>query len=165
MSSRIRVTFALLVLAVYVLLSRFVLHPIDRMSAVARKVSEVTGRPFAINGDVSVHLSRHPRIVARDVVLGNAPWSEEPEMARVGAVEFTLDALALLQRRIVVPQLTVSDARVVLERNADGDGADLARKITSTVDNLAAVVSEITAFGRTPELKRAPTDLGALIEE
>ncbi len=52
-----------------------------------------------------------------------------------------------------------------LERNADGDGADLARKITSTVDNLAAVVSEITAFGRTPELKRTPTDLGALLEE
>jgi DNA-binding response OmpR family regulator len=39
-----------------------------------------------------------------------------------------------------------------LERKADHDGADLARKITATVDNLAAVVSEITAFGRTPEL-------------
>jgi signal transduction histidine kinase len=52
-----------------------------------------------------------------------------------------------------------------LERNSDGDGAELARKITSTVDNLAAVVSEITAFGRTPELKRVPTNLGALIEE
>jgi signal transduction histidine kinase len=52
-----------------------------------------------------------------------------------------------------------------LERNADGDGADLARKITSTVDNLAAVVSEITAFGRTPPLKRVPTDLGALLDE
>jgi signal transduction histidine kinase len=52
-----------------------------------------------------------------------------------------------------------------LERNADADGADLARKITGTVDNLAAVVNEITAFGRTPELKRAPMDLGALLEE
>jgi signal transduction histidine kinase len=52
-----------------------------------------------------------------------------------------------------------------LVRNEDADGADLARKITGTVDNLAAVVNEITAFGRTPELKRAPTDVKALLEE
>jgi signal transduction histidine kinase len=52
-----------------------------------------------------------------------------------------------------------------LQRAADGDGADLARKITGTVDNLAAVVNEITAFGRTPELRRAPTDLHALLDE
>jgi signal transduction histidine kinase len=52
-----------------------------------------------------------------------------------------------------------------LERKEDRDGADLARKITGTVDNLAAVVNEITAFGRTSELKRAPTDLKALLDE
>lgn len=52
-----------------------------------------------------------------------------------------------------------------LQRNDDADGAELARKITNTVDNLAAVVNEITAFGRTPELRRAPADLKALIDE
>src|SRR5947208_3918283 len=52
-----------------------------------------------------------------------------------------------------------------LQRNEDVDGADLARKITGTVDNLAAVVNEITAFGRTPELRRAPTDLKVLLDE
>ena len=52
-----------------------------------------------------------------------------------------------------------------LERTEDRDGADLARKITATVDNLAAVVNDITAFGRTSELRRAPTDLAALLDE
>jgi len=52
-----------------------------------------------------------------------------------------------------------------LERGGDSDGAELARKITGTVDNLAAVVSEITAFGRTPELRPVPTDLEPLLEE
>src|SRR2546427_267636 len=52
-----------------------------------------------------------------------------------------------------------------LDRNGDGDSADLARKITSSIDHLAAIVSEITAFGRPPELHRAPTSLGALIDE
>jgi signal transduction histidine kinase len=52
-----------------------------------------------------------------------------------------------------------------LERNGDAEGADLARRITGTVDNLAAVVNELTAFGRTPELKCVPTDLAPLLDE
>ena len=52
-----------------------------------------------------------------------------------------------------------------LVRTQDADGAELARKITGTVDNLAAVVNEITAFGRTAELRRVPTDVKALLEE
>ncbi len=52
-----------------------------------------------------------------------------------------------------------------LDAGGDADAAGLARKITSTVDHLAAVVSEITAFGRPPELHRAPTVLSALLDE
>jgi signal transduction histidine kinase len=52
-----------------------------------------------------------------------------------------------------------------LERSGDGDTAELARKISSTVDHLASVVSEITAFGRPPELHRAPTALAPLLDE
>src|SRR5262249_24129131 len=39
---------------------------------------------------------------------------------------------------------------------SDSEGAVLAQKISGTVDHLAAVVSEITAFGRPPELHPAP---------
>src|SRR5262249_19886349 len=52
-----------------------------------------------------------------------------------------------------------------LDRRSDGESADLARKITSSIDHLAAIVSEITAFGRPPELHRAPTALAALLDE
>jgi signal transduction histidine kinase len=52
-----------------------------------------------------------------------------------------------------------------LERTGEEEIAELARKITSTVDHLASVVSEITAFGRPPELHRAPMALKPLIEE
>jgi signal transduction histidine kinase len=52
-----------------------------------------------------------------------------------------------------------------LDAGGDSDAAGLARKITSTVDHLAAVVSEITAFGRPPELHRVPTVLPALLDE
>ena len=52
-----------------------------------------------------------------------------------------------------------------LEAKGDVDGAAVARKVTATVDNLAAVVSEINAFGRPPELHRAPLDLHGLLDE
>jgi signal transduction histidine kinase len=52
-----------------------------------------------------------------------------------------------------------------LDARGDGDAAGLARKITSTVDHLASVVSEITAFGRPPELHRVPISLHALLDE
>jgi signal transduction histidine kinase len=52
-----------------------------------------------------------------------------------------------------------------LDASGDGDAAGLARKITSTVDHLAAVVSEITAFGRPPELHRVATALPVLLDE
>jgi signal transduction histidine kinase len=52
-----------------------------------------------------------------------------------------------------------------LGKSGDTEGAGLAQKITSTVDHLAAVVQEITAFGRPPELHRVPTALPALLDE
>ncbi|MGH7278223.1 MAG: response regulator, partial [Candidatus Rokuibacteriota bacterium] len=52
-----------------------------------------------------------------------------------------------------------------LDRTGDGEGAEIARKISGAVDHLAGVVSEITAFGRQPELQRAPTSVHALFDE
>jgi signal transduction histidine kinase len=52
-----------------------------------------------------------------------------------------------------------------LDAGGDTDSAGLAHKISSTVDHLAAVVSEITAFGRPPELHRVRTALPALLDE
>ena len=52
-----------------------------------------------------------------------------------------------------------------LGRNGDVEGAKLAQKISGTVDDLAAVVNEITAFGRPPELHRAPVAIHALLDE
>jgi signal transduction histidine kinase len=52
-----------------------------------------------------------------------------------------------------------------LEKNGDAEGAGLAQKISGTVDHLASVVSEITAFGRPPELHRGPVAVHALLDE
>ncbi len=52
-----------------------------------------------------------------------------------------------------------------LERTGDAESVELARKISGSIEHLAAIVAEITAFGRPPELHRVPTALAPLLEE
>ncbi|MBI4638993.1 MAG: response regulator [Candidatus Rokubacteria bacterium] len=52
-----------------------------------------------------------------------------------------------------------------LVRSGDEEGVGLAQRITSAVDHLTGVVSEITAFGRTPELRRTRMALHTLLDE
>jgi len=52
-----------------------------------------------------------------------------------------------------------------LARTGDVEAKDLAGKIATTVDHLASIVSEITAFGRPPELHRVPTALHQVLDE
>jgi uncharacterized protein involved in outer membrane biogenesis len=87
---------------------------------VSRRVSALTGRSFAIHGDLEVRLSLRPRIVAHDVVLGNASWSTDPVMAQVKRIDLRIDLLKLIVGRIDLPELTVSQPRVVLEINRSG---------------------------------------------
>jgi uncharacterized protein involved in outer membrane biogenesis len=87
---------------------------------IAKRVEHATGRTFAINGDLHVRLSRMPRITVDGLVLGNAPWAKDPTMAEIGRLDFTIDPFALWRGRVVLPELNLTAARVVLERNPDG---------------------------------------------
>ncbi len=87
---------------------------------IARKVSSVTGRSFAINGDLEVHLSLRPRIVVNDIVLGNAAWSREPEMAKIKRLDFRIDIPKLFGGTVVLPEIALSEPHVVLETSKDG---------------------------------------------
>ena len=87
---------------------------------VARRVSSSTGRSFAINGDLDVHLSLRPRIVANDIVLGNAAWSREPAMATIKRLDFRIDLLKLLGGSVDFPEMALSEPHFVLEVSPDG---------------------------------------------
>jgi uncharacterized protein involved in outer membrane biogenesis len=83
-------------------------------------VTSSTGRSFEIKGDLAVHLSLWPRIIANDIVMGNAAWSKNPTMARIKRVEFTVSLPKLLIGRLSFPEISLSDFHVSLERTADG---------------------------------------------
>lgn len=87
---------------------------------IAKHIERTTGRSFAIRGNFDVRLSRFPRLTAEGLVIGNAPWAREPNMAEIGRVEFTVDALALWRGRVVLPEVSLSEARILFEKNSDG---------------------------------------------
>jgi len=87
---------------------------------IAGKVTSATGRSFAINGDLKVHLSLRPRIIANDIVMGNAEWGHEPNMAEIKRLDFRVDLLRLLVGHLNFPDIALSAPRVVLEVNKDG---------------------------------------------
>ncbi|MGZ5115991.1 MAG: AsmA family protein [Burkholderiales bacterium] len=106
--------FALIALGIYFFDWNMLRGPI------ARQVERSTGRTFAINGDLHVHLSLRPRITADGVVLGNASWARDPNMADIGRLDFTIDALPLLRGKTIFEQISLSEVRISLEKNKDG---------------------------------------------
>ena len=108
------------------------------------RTSDAIGRPFSINGDLSltwkkaaVTLPEHdntwrdlipwPHLVARNIQVGNpanmtatANTVLPAEMASVSQFAFSLNPLALLDKKIVIPELRFDTPVVNLQRSVDG---------------------------------------------
>lgn len=98
-----------------------------------QRVSESTGRQFAIQGDLKLAWHQPdapqsgwanwvpwPRLTAQDIVLGNPDWLNEPaQMAAIKQVTFTLNPLPLLAHKIVLPVLEIDTPQVFLLRDKD----------------------------------------------
>ncbi len=96
------------------------------------RVSEATGRSFAINGNLALtwHAPQGeqgwrawvpwPRLNARDVTFGNPDWADETHMATARQVTFSVNLLPLLNNRIVVPSLALDEPELSLRRLRDG---------------------------------------------
>jgi AsmA family protein len=78
------------------------------------------GRPFAIAGDLRVELSRQPVVSADAVSLGNMAGSAEPVMADAQRVTIRVDPVSLFGNRVSLPEVTLVQPRLLLERDADG---------------------------------------------
>lgn len=93
------------------------------------KVSQAIGRPFAINGDLTVAWKRDrsggwlasllpwPQFTANAISIGNPAWASQPQFAQLDALHFRLSPLALLIHRIEVPSLQLVHPTIDLERD------------------------------------------------
>ncbi|MDQ2819708.1 MAG: AsmA family protein [Pseudomonadota bacterium] len=99
------------------------------------KATEALGRPFAIRGDLTVQWQQPasemadqdkqwrdylpwPHLVAKDVHLGNTAGMEQVDSASIGTGSFSLNPLALLDKRINIPLLKFTAPQVNLVRTS-----------------------------------------------
>lgn len=87
---------------------------------IAEKVKERTGRDLFI-GDLQVHpFSLHPRIQIAEAELSNADWGEKRPMIVAETVDFRVSLLPLLAGRVVFPDVSLGDAEILLQQDAEG---------------------------------------------
>ena len=85
-------------------------------------VKEKTGRDFNIEGDLKFGYSLVPTVIVDGVRFGNAKWSSNPAMVKIGHFEAQISLLPLLTGSISVNRLVLSDADILLETRKDGTG-------------------------------------------
>ena len=83
-------------------------------------VSKATGRQLSINGDLKVNLGWISKVRVSQIQFGNVSWSSHPQMAEVGLLDAQIDLWQLLKGRFVLPEVTLSQVKVVLEKNREG---------------------------------------------
>src|SRR4029077_10334220 len=87
---------------------------------IAAGVSKATGRQLSINGDLKVDLGWISKVHVSQIQFGNASWSSQPQMAEVGLLDAQVDLWQLLKGRFVLPEVTLSQVKLVLEKNREG---------------------------------------------
>ncbi|KAF0813350.1 hypothetical protein IGB42_02279 [Andreprevotia sp. IGB-42] len=89
---------------------------------ISRRVTAATGRPFAINGDLHVQLSRNPTVTAERLSFGNASWGSKPEMASLERISVQFNLKALFHREVRLLNVVAENPQVLLEKNPQGQG-------------------------------------------
>ncbi len=88
---------------------------------ISAAVSKATGRQLTIGGDLQVDFGWISRLRASQIQFENVSWSKYPQMTEVGLLDVQIDVWQLLSKfRLVLPSITVSQPKVILEKNADG---------------------------------------------
>lgn len=82
--------------------------------------SKELGRKLVINGEASLGISLVPTLVINDVELANAPWAQYPQMVKVKQLKLEFALLPLLQKQVIINNITLSEPEVYLEVSAQG---------------------------------------------
>lgn len=84
-------------------------------------VLQATGRALHIGGDLNVRPGwPAPRVTAAAVTFANPSWATEKQMLEIERVEFSVDLIALLGRKLVFPEVRLTRPVVFLEQAPDG---------------------------------------------
>lgn len=133
------------VLALLVLM--VVLFPWDLLRGpLNRYVSDKTGRHFEITRKLDVKLGRTTRILADGIEFANPQWAQDRHLVTAQAAEIDIRLWPLLQGRVVLPMVKLTQPKIGLQVEADGRRSWALGRDTSDPSNLpdigALVVDE-----------------------
>ena len=112
----------ILLSAVAVVIAFFTVDPNTLKPYAERAISQALGRPFKIGGSLEIERGWTIKIVAHDVHIGNAAWSDRKDMASIDTVQASLDLWDLLtKQQVTIPEIVLGHPVAVLERNAKGE--------------------------------------------
>jgi AsmA protein len=89
---------------------------------IERQVSEETGRPFSIKGDLALSFFPWAGVSFSDLQLGNPPGFTEKSFLFVKSFDMRVKLLPLLSKDIQVQRFVVEGPKIVLEKNKAGRG-------------------------------------------
>jgi len=87
---------------------------------IEQKVTEATGRPFSLGGDLDLSLFPWAGISFSDLHLGNPEGFEEKDFVSIESFEMRVKLLPLLTKDIQVKRFMMEGARIILETAKDG---------------------------------------------
>ena len=122
--------------------------PNELIGPIQARIKAATGRDVAIGGGIDLKLGLTPKLVARDVRFGNAPWAKGPDMISAKSVEAQVALLPLLKRQFDLVRLNLVDPVIALETNPQGQGNwELAPPKGGTGGAKAEASTEMFAIG------------------
>jgi AsmA protein len=90
---------------------------------IEKRVSEATGRPFSIGGQLELSLFPWAGLAFSDLHLGNPPGFKEKDFVSVKSFEARVKLLPLLSRDVQVKRFILEGPRIVLEKSRTGQGS------------------------------------------
>ena len=89
---------------------------------IEKQVSEITGRPFILGGDIRLSLFPFPGLSLSDIRLLNPSDFETPDFLFVKSLEVRVDLLPLLSKDIRITRFSLKNPIITLIRNPEGVG-------------------------------------------
>ncbi|MFA4994974.1 MAG: AsmA family protein [Bdellovibrionales bacterium] len=87
----------------------------------AEMLSKKMGRTVKLNGSIAFSLGlKGIRVSVEDVALANPSGASRPLLANVGKLELGIDTKPLLDRRLSIKELSIENADILLETDAEG---------------------------------------------
>ena len=84
---------------------------------------ETTNMPIEIDGEIAWNFSLHPKIELNDVRIPNAEWAKNKNLFSAKKINVRLDLFSLFSSHPVIRNISVQNAKVIIEKNAKGQNS------------------------------------------